>query len=252
MFVRCKTSRRSVIRSAESRVVRLITSCLAIGVILWEISSLSRWRTREFFNVSPVPIRVVKRSVSRSISINSIKWLIWALIIWSSVVWVIFLIRIVGPWREISGSCGKISSRSIITVILISSLEILTSSPLLWSMICSPSFVVILIKRDFPFQQFFRFQFVSILRPVSSCGTNSGYVRLCGSNCKIVLCSVFLFGLGLLFENFPLQHWLGVLVVPIVDSSSHGQKKPSEPWFVFRHLKSWMKLGMIHLFVLSW
>ena len=174
LFLRCKTNRRSIVRSAESRIVTLITFGLVTWNIFREVSPWSRWRTRNISIVSPVPILIVERSIYGSISIVSIDWLIWALIIWPPIVRMVIPICNVWPWREILIRCGKNSCGSIIFVILISSLEILASIPLFWSMIWSSFFVVILSEGDFLLGSSFVFNalqfFVSYLSEAPTSG----------------------------------------------------------------------------------
>ena len=99
-------------------------------------------------------------------------------------------------------------------------------------MVCSSFFVVVLSKRDFflgsPFvSDSFQF-FVSYLLSTPTWGMSVRTALVAKFGCIFV----FLFGLGLLFEDFLQQHQLGVPVVPVIDSSSFVPKCPSEPVFV--------------------
>ena len=151
LFVRRKTSRLSIVRFAESRIVRLNTRWLTVWTILWKVSLLSRWWTRAASIVSPVSILIVGRCISRSISIASVEWLIWALVIWSSIVRMV--VHICGVWsrKKLLTSSGGIARKPIVSIVLVSSFEILASNPSLWSIVWSSFFVVVLSQRDFSF-----------------------------------------------------------------------------------------------------
>ena len=104
----------------------------------------------------------------------SIEWLVWALIIWSFVFRIVVPICEVGSGREILTSCGGVSPRSIISVLLISSLEVFASNPLFWSMACSSFFVVILSKRDFFLESSFVFDSFQFFVPYLSAAPTWG------------------------------------------------------------------------------
>ena len=73
----------------------------------------------------------------------------WALIIWSSIVQIAVLVSRVWSRREILISCAGISHRPIVSVVRVSSLIILASSPWLWSMAWSSLSVIVSGNRDF-------------------------------------------------------------------------------------------------------
>ena len=78
---------------------------------------------------------------------------------WSSILWTVVRICEVWPWIKTLVGSGGISLKSFVILVLVSSLEILASSPLFWSMIWSSFFVKVLSKRGFFSFVFYSFQF---------------------------------------------------------------------------------------------
>ena len=204
MFVKTEISRRKVVRSAESKIDRLINSWLAVWNVLSEISTLSRWRTKIVSCVSPDSFSC--RKIPYETNFHNFYWKIvlgvdLMMIHYSdqysrmrSLVWGRSSIRLLG-----------VPHSSAFRVFLVSSPKLLTCSTVFWSMARSSVSVIVLCECNF-FRQSSCFQFVSTLCLVFSDDTRLDCVHSYGKICKIVLLSVFLFSLGPLVENFVLRH----------------------------------------------
>ena len=122
--MRCETTLSLIVESSGNRIIRFITSCVAVKIILWELS----FRVLPISRVSPILILIVGRSICTPTTIISIEWLVWASIKWFSIVWFVFPVCGVWPRREFLTGRWAVLHMSVFSVILVPSMKNLTSS----------------------------------------------------------------------------------------------------------------------------